>query len=118
MKRPTSSSRLSASGGAMGAMPEGYVVDTDVISYLFRRDTRAETFRPYLTGALVSISCMTIAELDAWALQRSWGAARQERMTAFLERFTVVLVDRALCRTWAEVGMQARRNGRPIQAAD
>lgn len=61
---------------------------------------------------------MTIAELDAWALQRGWGAARQERMAVFLERFTVVLVDRALCRTWAEVGTQARRNGRPIQAAD
>ena len=39
-------------------------------------------------------------------------------MTAFLEQFTIVLVDRSLCRTWAEVGDRARRSGRPIQAAD
>ncbi len=99
-------------------MPEGCVVDTDVISYLFRRDTRAEHYRPLLVGRLLSVSFMTIAELDRWSLQRNWGLARQERMAAYLERFTVVLVDRTLCRTWAVVADQARRNGRPIQTAD
>jgi predicted nucleic acid-binding protein len=99
-------------------VPEGRVVDTDVISYLFRRDTRAALFQPYLTGALLGVSFMTIAELDRWAIQRHWGAARQERMAAFLVQFTIVLVDRALCRTWAEVSDRARRNGRPIQTAD
>jgi predicted nucleic acid-binding protein len=39
-------------------------------------------------------------------------------MAEFLERFTIVLVDRALCRLWAEVGDRARRRGRPIQTAD
>jgi predicted nucleic acid-binding protein len=99
-------------------MPEGCVVDTDVISYLFRRDTRADLYRPYLTGRVLAVSFMTIAELDRWALQRNWGLARQERLAAFLSQFTIMLVDRALCRIWAEVGDQARRNGRPIQAAD
>lgn len=99
-------------------MPDGCVVDTDVLSYLFRRDTRAEVYQPYLTGTLVAVSFMTIAELDRWALQRNWGRGRQERMAAFLSRFMIVLVDRELCRTWAEVGDQARRNGRPIHAAD
>src|SRR5947208_259662 len=99
-------------------MAEGCVVDTDVISYLFRHDTRAEMFRPYLSGQLVAISFMTIAELDRWALQRGWGQPRVERMAQFLERFTIVLVDRALCLAWAEVSDQARRNGRPILAAD
>jgi predicted nucleic acid-binding protein len=39
-------------------------------------------------------------------------------MAAFLDQFVIVLIDRALCRTWAEVGDQARRKGRPIQAAN
>jgi tRNA(fMet)-specific endonuclease VapC len=99
-------------------MPEGCVVDTDVISYLFRRDTRAERYRPYLVGKVLAVSFMTVAELDRWALQRNWGQARQERMATFLNQFVIVLVDRAQCRTWAVVGDQARRNGRPIQAAD
>lgn len=98
--------------------PDGCVVDTDVLSYLFRRDTRAEQYRPYLTGRLVAVSFMTIAELDRWALQRNWAQARRELMAAFLARFTIVLADRALCQTWAAVSDQARRNGRPIQTAD
>jgi predicted nucleic acid-binding protein len=99
-------------------MPEGCIVDTDVLSYLFRRDTRAEAYRPHLSGRILAISFMTVAELDRWALQRNWGNERQERTAAFLAQFTIILVDRALCRTWAWVGDQAQRSGRPIQAAD
>jgi predicted nucleic acid-binding protein len=99
-------------------MPDGCVVDTDVVSFLFRRDTRAEAYRPYLTGRIVVVSFMTVAELDRWALQRNWGAARQEQMARFLERFMIMLADRALCQAWARAADQARRRGRPILTAD
>lgn len=95
-------------------MPDGCLVDTDVISYLFRNDTRAEQFRPHLVGRIPAISFMTVAELDRWALQRNWGATRQQQMAQFLEPYLIVLVDRTLCRLWAEVCHTARRNGRPI----
>jgi predicted nucleic acid-binding protein len=93
-------------------------VDTDVLSYLFRDDTRIETYRPYLTGLSLIISFMTVAELDRWALQRNWGLARREQMAEFLAQFALAQVNRALCRTWAEVSDRARRRGRPIQTAD
>jgi len=99
-------------------MAEGFVVDTDVVSYAFRGDSRAEPFRPYLAGELVVVSFMTVAELDLWALQRNWGHLRQAAMAAFLDRFTILLPDRELCRTWAHVSDQARRRGRPIQVGD
>ena len=99
-------------------MADGCLVDTDVLSYLFHGDTRAEAFRAYLTGRIPAISFMSVAELDRWALQRNWGTVRQQRMNEFLGRFVVVLANRGLCRRWAEVCQQARRNGRPIQTAD
>jgi predicted nucleic acid-binding protein len=99
-------------------MPDGCVVDTDVVSYLFRDDTRGKRFQPHLTGRIAAVSFMTIAELDRWALQRNWGAARQQQLAEYLERYVVVLVDRGLCRWWAYVCDHARRNGRPIQVAD
>lgn len=46
------------------------------------------------------------------------GPDRLERLTTFLARFVIVLPDRALCRTWAEVMDSARRQGRPIGTAD
>lgn len=74
-------------------MPDGYVVDMDVISYLFRDDSRAEQYRRFLIGSILAVSFMTIAELDRWALHRNWGRRRQERMAEFLAQFTIVLVD-------------------------
>lgn len=51
------------------------VVDTDVVSYLFKRDSRAETHRVHLTSSLLLVSFMTVAELDRWTLERDWGEA-------------------------------------------
>jgi tRNA(fMet)-specific endonuclease VapC len=118
MSQLTSLSLQSDNGAARVAMPDGCVVDTDVLSSLFRNDTRAEQYRPLLTGRILAISFMTVAELDRWTLQRNWGITRQRQLAAFLERFAVVLADRHLCRTWAEVSDGARRNGRTILTAD
>lgn len=48
------------------------VVDTDVISMLFKGDSRAAGFRNHLTGRLLGISFMTLAELERWSLERQW----------------------------------------------
>ncbi len=47
------------------------VVDTDVVSFLFKRDSRAELYRRHLTGALLTISFMTLAELERWTLEHN-----------------------------------------------
>jgi tRNA(fMet)-specific endonuclease VapC len=99
-------------------MADGYVLDTDVVSFLFRGDTRASVYEPYLIDTIPVLSFMTIAELDRWALRRDWGELRVRRMEQFLTRFAVALADRAMCRTWASVTDSARRNGRPIQSSD
>lgn len=99
-------------------MLERCVVDTDVLSYLFRLDSRAEVYQPLLRGAVAFVSFMTIAEIERWALARNWGRTRRVGLTDFLDHFSIVLVDRSLCRTWAGVVDGARRNGRPIQTAD
>ncbi len=99
-------------------MPDRCVVDTDVVSFLFKGDSRMDLYRPHLTGALMVISFMTVAELDEWAFIHNWGLARRARMDAFLDQFVIHPSDRALCRAWAAVRNQARRRGRPIEGAD
>jgi predicted nucleic acid-binding protein len=53
------------------------VVDTDVVSMLFKGDTRAVAFQPHITGRLLGISFMTLAELERWPLERNWGQRRK-----------------------------------------
>jgi predicted nucleic acid-binding protein len=94
------------------------VVDTDVVSFLFRRDTRAALYRPHLTGRTLTISFMTLAELDQWALERNWGNARRQRLAEHLADYIVHPYERDLCRWWATVRVAGRRLGRPIEVAD
>jgi tRNA(fMet)-specific endonuclease VapC len=96
----------------------GVVVDTDVVSFLYKHDTRALVYRPHLDGKLMLISFMTLAELDRWALERHWGDRRRRDLEKFLENFAVIEWNRSLCLKWAEATYSARRNGRPIETAD
>ncbi len=94
------------------------VIDTDVVSLLFKRDTRAETYKPHLVGRTLVVSFMTVAELEAWALIRNWGEARRARMREHLRNFVIYPFELPLCRKWAEVTSAARTNGRRIACAD
>ena len=97
---------------------DSVIVDTDVLSYLFKRDTRGESYRPHLHGRLGILSFMTIAELEFWARIRNWGPTRRAELSAFLEPYTIVQSDDRLCETWAEVRSQVMRDGRHIDTAD
>jgi tRNA(fMet)-specific endonuclease VapC len=94
------------------------VVDTDVVSMLFKGDTRVLAYRPHMTGRLLGISFMTLAELDRWSLERAWGQRRKLDLAQHLTRYVVLPVNRELCGKWAEVSFAAKRKGRPIQTGD
>jgi predicted nucleic acid-binding protein len=94
------------------------IVDTDVVSMLFKGDTRAVAYRPHITGRLLGISFMTLAELERWPLEREWGQRRKLELAQHLTRYVVLPVSRELCGKWAEVSFVAKRKGRPIQTAD
>jgi tRNA(fMet)-specific endonuclease VapC len=94
------------------------VVDTDVVSLLFKNAPTAKAYFPHLTGRLLVISFMTVAELDRWALHRNWGAGRVARMNSHLQQFVFYPADRALCSAWAAITNAEQRKGRIISTAD
>ncbi len=97
---------------------EAVVVDTDVVSYLFKADTRAEAYRPHLVGKTLVLSFMTVAELYRWAEERNWGQNRRTALEQHLRNFVVYSCNRELCGSWARVMAQAQRNGRQLNCAD
>jgi tRNA(fMet)-specific endonuclease VapC len=94
------------------------VVDTDVASFLFKKDTRANLYAPHLSGHMLVISFQTLAELELWGLAAGWGARRKQQLEHHLRRYVVQDSSPALCRRWAEVVDGARRRGRPVATAD
>ena len=79
------------------------VLDTDVLSYIIKRDSRAEHFESLLRGRTPVISFMTLAELERWALTRKWGAPRATQMRALVREYVIYRSSDALCKAWAEV---------------
>jgi predicted nucleic acid-binding protein len=95
------------------------VVDTDVVSYIYKKDTRAAKYEPHLVNAITSISFATVAELERWAIAKNWGRRRHaEMLTTVLGRFAVIESNHALCRQWGEVTEAAKRLGRVIRPND
>lgn len=52
------------------------VVDTDVVSFLFKNHPIGNPYDLELAGRIPLISFMTVAELERWAIQRKWNAQR------------------------------------------
>ncbi len=94
------------------------VVDTDVVSFLFKRHSFAFQYLVDLANRTPLISFMTVAELDRWVLQARWSEARRERLREYLKPFAVLPYDHALCTKWAEVTVAAQSRGLRIDCAD
>src|SRR5438874_1664609 len=94
------------------------VVDTDVVSFLFKNHPIGKRYDSELVGRIPLISFMTVAELERWAIQRKWDVQRLHWLRLHFARYTVVPSSPDLCVQWAEVTVAAQAAGRRIECAD
>jgi len=94
------------------------VVDTDVVSMLFKSRPEARFYESYLGSKEPPVSFMTIAELNFWPLVGQWGKKRLDKLNAFLADFAVLPCTDEVCIRWADLSYEARGAGRPISCAD
>ncbi len=94
------------------------VLDTEVWSFLFKRDSRAELYRAHLEGHVLHLSFQTVAELYQWAETADWGLARRAKLHDWLEKFKVLGYDDVTAQLWARIRAGRNRKGRPLAAQD
>jgi predicted nucleic acid-binding protein len=94
------------------------VVDTDVVSFLFKAHSLAPAYQAILAGRSLVVSLITLAEIEYGMEAKNWGASRRELMRRFLARFALVLPDTETARAWARIKRGCERKGRPISFAD
>jgi predicted nucleic acid-binding protein len=94
------------------------VVDTGVVSFLFKNDSRAQLYLPRMRNRDLLVSFMTEAELEQWILLAQWGADRARRFRVFMTGFASVPSSRDPIHHWAVAKVAARANGCRIEAAD
>src|SRR6185369_4511025 len=94
------------------------VLDTDVFSYVFKADSRAEPFVSLLAGKTACLSFMTVAELYQWALARNLGTSRRQALQRSIDRCAVLPFDNATAHAWAVISAGRMKAGRPIECGD
>ena len=92
------------------------LLDTNIVSYLFKRHPLAARYRRHTIGRPLLISFQTAGELHEWAVGSNWGTARRAGFAAHMTRYLVLESDPTICRLWAEVRVARRRQ--PISTDD
>jgi tRNA(fMet)-specific endonuclease VapC len=82
---------------------DAVLLDTDVFSYLMKKDTRGDAYRPYVKGKTVAITFITVGELYHWAEKRRWSAKNRQNLEERLKAVVVVPYDTELCRTYGKL---------------
>ena len=94
------------------------LVDTDVMSYAFKDDSRSLLFSRRFNDCDLCISFMTVAETERWRIGRGWGPARVLAWRSFASKFMVLPVSFETCRYWAEVIEGLSDKGYSISESD
>lgn len=95
------------------------LLDTNIVSFIFKGDSRATEYALHLQGKHLAISFMTVAEMYQWAAIRQWGTRRIKQLEqTLMSNYTVLSFDIALCQKWGEVRAKRRAMGKPISPED
>ena len=94
------------------------VVDTSVVSLIFRGDSRAPYYREQLSSRRQFISFQTFEELWHGAAYAGWGKPRKQDLRQHLERYELVWPDEEVARISAELRAKRKKQGNEIDAAD
>ena len=96
-----------------------FVVDTDVVSYQYRRVPDFERYRTYFEDTQAILSFMTYAELLSWGKENAWGERRMRELREHINsNFVIFRASNALCELWSDVRRERKEKGREIATSD
>jgi tRNA(fMet)-specific endonuclease VapC len=94
------------------------VVDTNIISFELKHDTRTALYAAHLDGQAIALSFATVGELYLWADLHKWGRRLRARLEGEIAKYVILVPDDDTCRIWASVTTECIRQGRPISHND
>lgn len=94
------------------------LLDTNIVSFAFKRDTRARLYERHLQGTVAAISFMTLAELYKWPLERGFSEERNNKFAELIASLTVLPVDDKLAKQWAVMVVDLKQRGKTMSVPD
>lgn len=98
---------------------DSVLLDTDVFSFLIREhDTRAELYRPHVSGKTIALSFVSVGELYVWTVSHRWSPKRIAALEERLKAAVIVPYDLELCRAYGRLKVALSTAGRTVPAND
>jgi tRNA(fMet)-specific endonuclease VapC len=94
------------------------LIDTDVVSFILKKDSRAELYLERIGDRSPVLSFQTTGELLRWAVYKKWGADRRKRLDEFIRNCRVIPWSGELSQKWAALTSEGLRRGTPCEAGD
>jgi predicted nucleic acid-binding protein len=94
------------------------VGDTDVISFIFEDHQLAPSYQAILAGRSLTVSLITLAEIEYGMEAKNWGTRQRDLMGRFRSRFKPLLPDIDTANHWARIKNACEKKGRPISFPD
>lgn len=94
------------------------VINRNIFSFLLKKDTRAELYKPHLDGQFLFLSFMTVAELERWANLYNWGRTKINLLENSLKRYVIQHSTRDTCKIWGAIMTESKRKGLNVSLAD
>lgn len=94
------------------------VLDTSVVSYIFKKDSRASFYLQQAQGRRALISFQTLEELWHGAYFGGWGHKRRHELANHLKGYTVIWPNDRLVNVCAQLRADRKVAGRTLQSAD
>jgi tRNA(fMet)-specific endonuclease VapC len=97
---------------------DSVLLDTDVFSLFFRRDSRSLQYDGNVQGEIRCLSFASVAELRFGAIAGGWKEPRIRQLEAAIDRTVILPGDNETTQHWARVRAARQRLGRPIASED
>ena len=94
------------------------VLDTSVVSLLFRGDARSSFYLPFIRGKRSVVSFQTVEEVWYGAYRAEWGARQKNELARHLAQYVVIWPDEEILEISARLRVARERAGRRLDTAD
>lgn len=91
-------------------------MDTNIVSYLMRGDSRAEIYRRHFEGRTLAVSFVTVGELYEGAYRKKWSEKKVGGLKELLKSYLIIPFSPVICETWGRI--RAERKRQPIAVND
>jgi predicted nucleic acid-binding protein len=102
----------------MGLKQPIVILDTNIVSYIFKGGALADEYEQALLGYDARISFASAAELHYWAEKNRWGARRRLQLRVLLVDYPELPYHKHMAELCAKLRAEREHAGRRLQWAD